>query len=394
MSHIKVAQIITVSSSLKGLMLNQMQSLQQVGYEIVGISSPGPEIPAVEAAGIRHIPLPMARDIAPLADLKALWQLYTLMRREKFTIVHTHLAKPGLLGQLAARMAGVPVVINTIHGFHFHDQMSPWKRRFFIQLEKIAAGCSDLILSQNKEDLETALKEGVCPPEKIEHLGNGIDLTRFNPDHVSETARQQKQAELGLPHDALVIGFVGRLAAKRKGFLDFLQAGQRVIERCPQVHLLILGETDYGKPDAVHPTVAKDFGIDSHCHFLGFRPNEELPLWYSLMNLLVLPSPYEGIPRAVMEASAMGVPAVVTDVRGNREAVEPGRNGLLVPLGNVPALAEAIVELLTDHDRAQQMGQAGRRMAIANFDERRIFEKIQIAYAHLLSQKEVLTRLI
>ena len=121
----------------------------------------------------------------------------------------------------------------------------------------------------------------------------------------------------------------------------------------------------------------EDYGIADHCHFLGWRPNEELPLLYSLMDVLVLPSLFEGLPRAIMECSAMGVPAVATEVKGNREAVEHGRNGLLVPFADVPALSDAITELLTDKEKAQRMGEAGRRIARERFDERHVFEKVR-----------------
>jgi glycosyltransferase involved in cell wall biosynthesis len=137
----------------------------------------------------------------------------------------------------------------------------------------------------------------------------------------------------------------------------------------------------------VDPSIANRYGIADRCLFLGQRPNHELPILYKLMHVLVLPSLFEGVPRAVMEASAMGIPAVVTNVRGNREAVEPGRNGLLVPHGDVPALAEAIVELLADHERACRLGQQGRRMALERFDERLVFDRVKKEYARLLRAK-------
>jgi glycosyltransferase involved in cell wall biosynthesis len=386
----KIAHITTIDRSLTSLLLNQLQSIQQAGHEVVGISSPGPRVPVIEAAGIRHIPLPMSRNITPLADLISLWRLYQVMHRERFAIVHTHNPKPGLLGQLAARLAGVPIVVNTVHGFYFHDHMHPAWRRFYITMEKIAAHCSDVILSQNSEDIQTAINEGICRPEKIKHLGNGIDLTRFDPDQISPASVQQKRAELGLPNEAQVVGFVGRLAAKRKGVLDFLAAGQRIVQWFPSVQFLIAGDADPGKPDAVKPAVAKDYGIEDRCLFLGRRPNEELPLLYAMMDILVLPSLFEGIPRTVMEASAMRTPVVATNVKGNREAVIHDRTGLLVPLGDVQALAKAIVELLTDCEKARRMGEEGRRMALERFDERLVFAKVKVEYKRLLREKGLL----
>lgn len=389
MSTIKVVHIATIDASLHSLLLNQMLALQAEGYDVVGMSSAGSFVPLLEAEGIRHIPVEMTRNFTPVADLRSLWQLVQIMRREKFTIVHTHNPKPGLLGQLAARIAGVPVVINTLHGFYFHDHMDAKWRRFYITTEKIAARCSDSILSQNAEDIQTALREKICSPDKISLLGNGIDFSRYDPDEYSREDLQKARSQIGIPPDAPVVGFVGRLAAKRKGFLDFLAAAKRVAEREPSVRFLIVGPSDKGKPDAVDPAAMAEYGIADRCHYLGERPNEELPLLYKLMTVLVLPSLFEGVPRVVMEAAAMKVPAVVTDVKGNREAVERDRNGMLVKLGDVDELAAAILRFVQDPELARRMGEEGYKVAMERFDERRVFEKVKAEYSRLLAQKNI-----
>lgn len=385
MSQAKVAHITTVDLSLHYLLLNQLRSIQQAGYEVVGVSSPGLDVPAVEAAGIRHIAVQITRHpFTPLQDLKTLWQLYRIIRREGFAIVHTHTPKPGFLGQVAAKMAGVPVIVNTLHGFYFHDHMHPVLRRFYIMLEKIAARCSDVILSQNREDIKTAIGEHICPPEKIRHLGNGIDVQRFNPASLTPQDIAGKRLEVGLPEGARVVGFVGRLV-REKGLLELFAAARIVRERLPNVRFLFVGQVDSEKRDALTPDTAQEYGIADICHFLGRR--QDMPGLYALMDVFVLPSHREGFPRAPMEASAMKVPCVVTDIRGCREVVEHGRNGLLVPLGDVQALAEAIVELLTDREKARRMGEEGRRMARERFDEQLVFEKVKAEYARLLREK-------
>ena len=387
MTGIKIAHVTTVSLSLHSLLFNQLQSLRTAGYEVAGLSSPGPEVPVLEAGGIRHFAVPISRNLTPLADLASLWRLYRVMRRERFTIVHTHTPKAGLLGQLAARLAGVPIVVNTVHGFYFHEHMRPAARRFYIAMETVAAWCSHLILSQNAEDIQTALKEGICQPERIQFLGNGIDLTQFDPDAISPEDERRCREKLGIAADAPVVGFVGRLAARRKGFLDFLAAARDIAARLPQVRFLIAGDADLGKPDAVDPSVAADYGIADRCVFVGNRPNDELPPLYKIMNVLVLPSLFEGVPRVVMEASAMGTPCVVSDVKGNREAVTHDRNGLLVPFGDVPALTSAIVRILTEPATAQRMSAAARHLAAERFDERRVFAKVQAEYLSLLGNE-------
>lgn len=386
-NKIKIAHVSTVDVSLHGLLLNQIKSQQVAGYDVAGVSAPGEYVPLLEAAGIKHHAVEMSRNMTPGADAQSLSRLFRLMRREKFTIVHTHTPKAGLLGQLAARMARVPIVVNTLHGFYFHDHMAAHWRKFYIGTETIAARCSDSILSQNREDIETAIREKICKPEKIHHLGNGIDLTQFDPALFDEAGVLRKREELGIAPDAPVVGFVGRLAARRKGFLDFLKMAQQIVAQKPETRFLVVGDADKGKPDAVEPEAAKEFGVYENCVFVGHRPNDELPLLHAMMDVIVLPSLFEGVPRAIMEACAMSTPAVVTDVKGNREAVREGYNGHLVPLGDVDALSKAVLSILNDPAKAQRMSENARAFALENFDETKVFRKVLDEYARLLREK-------
>ncbi len=373
------------------LLSNQMSSLRESGFEVVGISSPSSREELRDIEGTRHVAIPISRNLTPFADLVSLGRLWRVMRRERFTIVHTHTPKAGLLGQLAARLAGVPVIVNTVHGFYFHDNMPARSRRFYIWMETLAALCSDRILSQNAEDVETAIRERICSREKITLLGNGIDLSRFDPESISRSEVEKLRARYDIPAGVPVVGFVGRLAAKRKGFADFLSAAREIRKTLPDCRFLILGPVDRGKADAIEPSAAADYGIADRCVFAGLVPNEQLPAFYRLMNVLVLPSLFEGVPRAVMEAAAMGVPAVVTDVKGNREAVEANVTGLLVRLNDVPALTAAILRILTDRELAARMSSEARRLAAERFDERRVFARVKSEYARLLAQKELPT---
>lgn len=377
----KVAHVTTVDLSLRYLLLNQLERIRDEGYDVVGISADGPDVAAVEARGIPHFAVPMTRRFTPIADLRALIALARLMRRERFDVVHTHTPKAGLLGQLAARISGVPVVINTLHGFYFHEGSRPAARRFYVWMERIAAKCSDSILSQNEEDIATAIEERIAPQELLKWLGNGIDIARFDRRRLSEEQLGALRDELGLGPEAPVIGFVGRLV-EEKGILDLLEAAVRVARAIPEAQLLIVGPYDEEKPDAIRPDVAERYGLADRCRFLGMR--HDMPELYALMDVLVLPSYREGFPRAPMEASAMGVPAVVTDIRGCREAVEDGVNGLLFPVGDAEALAQALIELLTDETRRRAMGVAGRAMAEERFDEQKVFARVLAEYERLL----------
>jgi glycosyltransferase involved in cell wall biosynthesis len=379
-----VAHVTTADVSLRYLLLNQLQAIRREGYAVTGISSPGPDVGSLASRGIPHEAVPMSRRLTPWQDLVSLFRLARLMRRRRFAIVHTHNPKPGLLGQIAARLAGVPVVVNTLHGFYFHDRMRPAARRFYVALEKLAARCSDVILSQNDEDVRTALDLGIARPGQIRHLGNGIDVRRFDPARFGPESRRRTRASLGIPVDAPVVGFVGRLVAE-KGLPELLGAARIVIERFPEVRFLLVGGTDAEKADRLTPEIASRMGVAEACVFAGVR--QDMPEMYQAMDVFVLPSHREGFPRAPLEASAMKVPCVVTDVRGCRQAVAHERNGLLVPLGDAAALAQAILSVLTDPLHARRLGEEGRRRAVQEFDERRVFARVLAEYERLLREK-------
>jgi glycosyltransferase involved in cell wall biosynthesis len=289
-----------------------------------------------------------------------------------------------VLGQVAARIAGVPIIVNTVHGYYFHGNMRRLLRESYVFLERIAGRHSDLVLSQNAEDIQTAIQEGICHAAKIRYLGNGIDIRRFCRERISDDVKNKTRHSLGIPVQGPVVGFVGRLV-REKGLPELLSAISTVVQGFPDLSLLIIGPVDHDKPDYLTPMVAEEYGLQHTCVFTGMR--QDMPELYSLMDVFVLPSHREGFPRSPMEASAMRVPCVVTDIRGCREAVEHGRNGLLVPLGDTGALATAITEILNDGVRSRQMGEIGRQIAEERFDELRVFEIVKAEYARLLSEK-------
>lgn len=381
---VKVAHIATIDLSLRFLLLNQLRSLIEAGFEVTGISAPGEHAAAVEEAGIHHIPVPMTRRVTPIADLLALIELYRVMRREKFTIVHTHTPKPALLGQLAARAAGVPVIVNTLHGLTFRDDTPRHKRHLLVLLEKACALMSHFILSQNPDDIETFVKEGIAPREKLRFLGNGIDVRRFDPARVPEATVERLRAELGIRPGDKVVGFIGRLVVE-KGILELVTAVADVARRVPGVRLLVVGPSGGEKSDAMSSDDPRFDPVREIAIFTGLR--HDMPEMLSLMDVFVLPSHREGFPRSPMEAAAMGKPAIVTDVTGCRETVRDGENGYLFPKGDAAALAARIEDLLAHPERARDFGEAGRRMAEERFDERKVFEIVADTYRELLAKK-------
>ncbi len=380
----RVAHVTTAAVSLRYLLSNQLGAIRSRGYAVTAVSSPGRDAEWLKGRGFSHVSVPMTRRFTPLADVVSFVRLWRRMRAGRFTIVHTHNPKPGLLGQLAARAAGVPIVVNTLHGFYFHERMAPLPRLLYVTAEKVAARCSDVILSQNPEDVTTAIREGIAGPGQIRLLGNGIDLTRFDPRRVRGEARRRVRAELGIDPEAPVVGFVGRLVAE-KGIEELMDAAVRVRRRVPGVRFLIVGGSDAEKPDAVTPAAAQRLGLGDTCVFTGLR--QDLPELYRAMDVFTLPSHREGFPRAPLEAAAMRLPCVVSDVRGCRQAVLHGRTGLLVPVGDAAALADALVALVEDLALASRLGDAARARALAEFDERRVFATVLGEYERLLAAK-------
>ena len=385
---VKIVHITTIDLSLRYLLLNQLKFLQQQGFLVSTISSPGENVREISKTGIQHFPVNITRRLfSPIRDMLSLFRLYKILRGEQFLIVHAHTPKASVLGQIAAKLAGTPIIIRTLHGFYLRAAMHPLLKQMIIIIERIAGRFSDLILSQNREDIEFAVKERICRRDKIEFLGNGIDLNRFNPDAIDEGERKRIRGVLGIDSSKQVIGFVGRLV-EEKGVLELFQAIKLIQQERKDVLFLFVGQVDNEKRDAVTPFSAEEFGVADICRFVGFQ--EEMPLVYSIMDLFVLPSHREGFPRAAMEASAMGVPCILTDIRGCREVVDDQKNGLLVPLGDVQALSQAMIDLLNNPSRAAEMGKNGRGIAIERFDEKTVFRKVIQVYRTQLDKKRLL----
>ena len=217
------------------------------------------------------------------------------------------------------------------------------------------------------------------------YFGGSIDSFKFNPERFSRQWIYQKKRELNLDPSFKIIGIVGRLV-KEKGYLDLFQALRKVLERFPKTLLLIVGFLESEKKDALDPNViVKNYGIGKNVIFLGEQT--KVVELYVLMDIFVLPSHREGLGLAILEASAMEKPVIVTDIRGCREAVDDGKTGILVPLRNPEKLAEAIIYLLNNPEKTKEMGIRGREKVLREFDERIIFSRIKIEYQRLIKEK-------
>jgi glycosyltransferase involved in cell wall biosynthesis len=323
--------------------------LRNLGCDVAVVCNDDPRLIARYARSAEVYPMVIPYGFSPWSDLKFFISLMRLLRREQFDVVQTSAAKASLYGRFAARLAGIPVVIFTAHGFPFHDFMSPLLRSFLITLERLMSRwCTDMVISVSENDRHMAITNGIVPPERVVTIRNGIDLNRQFPDR--ETARHG----LGLSPGRPVVGMIGRLSAQ-KAPDDFLRVASLVSRQFPDATFLVVGD---GPLRRRVERQAIRLGIARSTKFLGFR--DDVPLILAALDVFVLTSLWEGLPITILEAMAAGKPVVATTVSGVPEVVEHGVTGFLAPPKKVEQLATHVVTLLRDSVLAQKMGQAGR----------------------------------
>jgi glycosyltransferase involved in cell wall biosynthesis len=375
----RVVHVTTTDISLALLLGPQLRAFAKAGMDVIGASATGPWVDDLNEWGIRHEAVGHAtRSVSITDDARALGELVRLFRRLRPDIVHTHNPKPGVYGRLAARLAGVPVVVNTVHGLYASPD-DPLVRRFLVYgTERAMSMCSQAELVQNVEDV-AVLERLRVPRRKLQLLGNGIDLDRFRP-RPEEAASARRS--LGVGADQVVAGVVGRLVWE-KGYAELFEAAKRLRQTRPEVVVVVVGPTDPEKSGSLTQADIDRARALGNVLFLGER--RDVQALYPGFDLFVLASHREGFPRAAMEASACGLAVVATDIRGCRQVVDHQKTGLLVPVRDPAALADAIETLAADPDRRRSMGLAARIRAEAEFDDRRVVARTLDTYRRLLS---------
>lgn len=376
----RLIHVTTTDMSLVLLLGPQLRAFSDAGYDVIGASAAGDYAGQLAGWGVTHYPLRHAtRAMALHRDVLALAELRTLFRSSRPDIVHTHNPKPGLYGRAAARAANVPAIVNTVHGLYAVPEDRLIKRAGIYGLERLAAACSHAELVQNPEDLAVLLRLGI-PQHKLHLLGNGIDLDRFDPGAISPPRVAAARASIGAGPGTVVCGAVGRLVAE-KGYRDLFEAAARLRTSFPELHFIIVGPEDPDKPDAINQAEFHRAQARAALSVCGFSDDvEEL---YAAMDIYVLASHREGFPRSAMEAAAMGLPIVATDIRGCRQVVEHGRTGLLVPARDPTALAAAIARLAGDQALRRAFGAAGREKALREFSDRKVIQATLQVYERL-----------
>jgi glycosyltransferase involved in cell wall biosynthesis len=328
-----------------------------------------------------HVPA-LGREISS-RDATALVELLRLIRRERPLIVHTHTAKAGALGRLAAWLARVPVVVHTYHGHVFRGYFSPGKTRFFVALERWLARRTDRLLSVSPQVRRELLELGIGTPERSAVVPLGLDLDPF----LDGGAAGQLRRELGIGPAAPVVAIVARLVAI-KAHEVFLEAASIVSRQRPDVRFVVVGD---GERRAELEALVERRALGGAVHFLGWR--RDLPEIYRDVDVVALASRNEGSPVSLIEAMAAGRPVVATGVGGVPDLVEHGVNGYLVDPDQPAAMAEALLALLEDPGRREAFGGAGRKRVYPAFAADRLLRDIDTLYAALLEEKGPRARL-
>src|SRR3989338_4080196 len=306
MRRLKVAQMATVDLSIAILIMNQIRALQQMGHEVVAICAPGPWVKRIQDEGIVVETIPMCRKLSLLNDIRSLILLYRCFRRFRFDIVHTHTPKAGLLGPIAARLANVPIIIHTVHGFLFHDKMRAWRRFLGIWFERFATMFCNVLLFLSKEDILKATKMKIGNASRYQYLGNGIDPKLYSR-HYSDIERDRARRELGFKEDDMIVGTVGRLVYE-KGFKELFEAAKLLTVKRKDLKFIVIGPMEADRGDAIKAEEIEALKRECSILFLGCR--DDFASLYSIMDIFVLPSHREGIPRACMEAASMKLPVI------------------------------------------------------------------------------------
>ena len=340
-----------------------------------------PEGDLFEEATRRGVPVrivpSLRRRIRPLADAKAVVELVRLFRRERPDIVHTHSSKAGLLGRLAARIAGVPVVVHTVHGWSFHDGMSPLARAVAVAMERVAARWTWPIVVVAEIDAEIGVAAGIGQPQQYVLVRSAVDVNRLRR---AAGSRASARAALGIPEGVPVAGTVTRLC-RQKDPETLVRAARLMAELQPDARLVVVGD------GPLRPQVERlldELELRDHVTLLGRRSDVEALL--PGFDAFVLSSRWEGLPRVIVEAMAVGVPVVSTDVGGIAEAVEDQVSGLLVPPGDAVALANALVRVLGQPGLGARL-RASAATRVDEFDVATMTERLDDLYAGLVTGK-------
>ena len=326
--------------------------------------------------GVRVLTIPtLRRRVRPIGELRAVVDLVSLFRRERPDIVHTHSSKAGLVGRLAARLAGVPVIVHTVHGWSFHDGMSRAGRALAVAAERLAARWTTSLVVVSRRDADLGIAAGIGSADRYALVRSGIDTVAFQS---AATTRASARAKLGLPEGVPVMGTVTRLC-RQKDPVTLLRTAQLVVGARPDARVVVVGD---GPLRTEVEGLLDQWHLRSHVTLLG--PRTDVAGLLPAFDAFVLTSRWEGLPRVVVEAMAVGVPVVSTDVGGVSEAVEDQVSGLIAPAGDGEALAQAVLRVFDEPGLGIRLGRTAAA-TVDEFDVSRMIDRLDDLYTGLMT---------
>jgi glycosyltransferase involved in cell wall biosynthesis len=356
--------------------------LHERGHRVTLISGPttGPEGSLVERAlsgGYEYVELPeLIRAVNPWMDFRARRMLRMEFDRLKPDVVHTHSSKAGIVGRFAARDARVPHVVHTIHGMSF-NRTQPWLvRKGFAWLEKLAARRSDAIVAVADAMITQTVAAGICRREKLCTVYSGMEIEHFTPTRYDRAGIRR---QWGVGDDEVVVGTIARLF-RRKGYEQLIPIMAQAARRESRLRFVWVGD---GAQRREYEAELDRLGLREKTTLVGLVPPERTPEILAGSDILAHTSQWEGLPRGVVQALLMQVPAVAFNIDGTPEVVLDGQTGRLIELNDLPAFANALLELASDGELRRQMGQAGREHCRERFDWRQMVDQLEALYLRL-----------
>ncbi|WP_298150173.1 glycosyltransferase family 4 protein [Flavobacterium sp.] len=386
----KLIRITTAPISMNIILKGQLAFMEQY-FEVIGVTAYDEkhfnEVAARE--NIRMFEVNMRRTISPIQDLKSLWKLYRFIRKEKPEIVHTHTPKAGLLGMLAANMAGVPVKLHTVAGMPLVETTGA-KRQLLNFIEKLTYRCADKIYPNSKGLEDIIFENRFCKREKAKVIANGssngIDTDYFTPDSISERVafNQQFREQNGIAQDDVVFCFVGRLCIE-KGIAELVTAFRKLLAQNPGTPIKLLFVGPFEKENGALSQEMAD-AITSIPEIIYVGRHDDIRPYLSISDIFVFPSYREGFPNVVLQAGAMGLPCIVSNINGCNEIVKNGENGLIVDVKSSDAVFDAMQKLLHDTDLRNSLASKARENIVANYKRNIIWQALLTEYNFYIEQ--------
>lgn len=386
MDKTKLIRITTVPVSLSTLLKGQLKFMSEHGFEVIGISSAGQALEQVkQQENVRTIAVEMTRTISPLKDLKSVWALYRIFKKEKPLIVHTHTPKAGTVGMLAAWLARVPHRLHTVAGLPLLVATGK-KRKLLDFVEKMTYSWATMVYPNSYGLLDIIIQNGYTTKTKLKVLGkgssNGIDTRFFDPSLISEDQKQELRQTLGIQPGDFVYVFVGRVV-KDKGINELVAAFDRIHKDNPNTKLVLVGSFER-ELDPLTPETEKI--IDTNKGILAVGQKQDVRPFFAIADVFTFPSYREGFPNVLMQSCAMGAASIATDINGCNEIVEDGVNGVIIPVGDEEKLFEQMLFLYQRPEVRARIAENSRPRIVENYEREYIQREILKEYRSLIKE--------